>query len=107
MTWSTIVDFLRGAALAGPGVDEAGYGMLMYGSVLVMLEENPDILQPRLPGRVPAPCGNDGWCAFQPDSYVTDGVQVDRRRPRGHDRVLRLTISLRRRSGRPCDEDDD
>jgi hypothetical protein len=45
-----------------------------------MLEGNPDILQPPLPNMAPAPRGNNGWCAFQPDSYVTDGVQVERRR---------------------------
>jgi AraC family transcriptional regulator len=66
--------------LAGSGVDDVGYGMLTCDPVLVMLEENPDILQPRLPARAPAPCGDNGWCAFQPDSYVTDGVQVERRR---------------------------
>jgi AraC family transcriptional regulator len=44
-----------------------------------MLEGNPDILQPPLPARAPAPSGNNDWCAFQPDSYVADGVQIERR----------------------------
>jgi AraC family transcriptional regulator len=44
-----------------------------------MLEENPDILQPALPDRAPASSGNNDWCAFRPSSYVTDGVQVERR----------------------------
>jgi AraC family transcriptional regulator len=44
-----------------------------------MVEENSDILQPLLPNRATALSDNNGWCAFQPDSYVTDGVQVERR----------------------------
>ncbi len=35
-------------------------------------------LQPRSPDRVPASSDKAGWCTFRPDSYVADGVQVER-----------------------------
>jgi AraC family transcriptional regulator len=44
-----------------------------------MFEENSDILQAPLLHRAPAPSDNNDWCAFQPGSYVAEGVQVERR----------------------------
>lgn len=43
-----------------------------------MLVENPDTLWTRSPNRAPASSDEAGWCAFRPDSYVADGVQVER-----------------------------
>jgi AraC family transcriptional regulator len=45
-----------------------------------MLEENPDILKPRSPELAPVSSGEAGRCTFRPDSYVADGVQVERQR---------------------------
>jgi AraC family transcriptional regulator len=45
-----------------------------------MLEPNSEILHSPMPSGAPAPSViNNDWCEFQPDSYIADGVQVERR----------------------------
>jgi AraC family transcriptional regulator len=45
-----------------------------------MLEENPDRLYPQSPSATSASSGDSGWLPFHPDSYVADGVQIQRQR---------------------------
>jgi hypothetical protein len=58
-----------------------------------MLEINRDLLRTRLAKRAPVSSGDGDSCMFRPDSYVADGVQVQRDRvPAGRQEYSALPV---------------